>query len=167
MKTFSGQRTFLRKKTAAAAVAVLIAIGLSACLPNSASGPPPDPMTQGLYGALTWDRGTVGLRALTWSPKLAYNATSWACQMKNENYLHHQNLAYLLSTPDYSVFWTLGENILVGPSSMTYNQIEAAWRNSAPHWANITSRSFTHVGIGYCYGGDGRIWVVQEFAGAY
>ena len=166
MKTFSAKKTFLKKKTAAIAVAALFAIGLSACgLPNSSAGPPPDPMTQQLYGALTWDRGTVGLGALTWSPKLAYNAANWACNMANSNSLYHQNLAALLASPDYSVFRTLGENILVGSGGMTGNQMEAAWRNSPPHWANITSRAFTHVGIGYCRGGDGRLWAAQEFAG--
>jgi uncharacterized protein YkwD len=167
VKTHLAKRTLLKRKTAAIAMAVLIALGLSACgLPNSSSGPPPDPKTQRLYGALTWDRGTVGLGALTWSPKLAYNAANWACTMRDANTLYHQNLAGLLANPDYAVFWTLGENIMVGPGSMTGDQIEGVWRNSPPHWANITSRAFTHVGIGYCYGGDGRIWAVQEFAGA-
>jgi uncharacterized protein YkwD len=166
VKTFSAKKTFLKKKTAALVVAVLIALGLSACgLPNSSAGPPPDPMTQQLYGALTWDRGTEGLPKLTWSPKLAYNAANWACQMAATGSLYHQNLGGLLASPDYVVFRTLGENILVGPGNMNGNSMEAAWRASPAHGANITNRAFTHVGIAYCRGGDGRLWAAQEFAG--
>ena len=71
----------------------------------------------------------------------------------------------MLYSSDYSVYYTLGENILVGPGSMSPASIEGAWRNSAPHWANITSRSFNVVGIGIYRGPDGRLWAVQEFGG--
>ena len=81
------------------------------------------------------------------------------------NSLYHQNLSALLYSSDYAAFHTLGENILVGPGSMSPSSIESAWRASAPHWANITSRSFNVVGIGYVRGPDGRIWAVQEFGG--
>ena len=53
----------------------------------------------------------------------------------------------------------------MGPGSMSPASIESAWRNSATAWANITSRSFNVVGIGYVHGPDGRIWAVQEFGG--
>ena len=66
---------------------------------------------------------------------------------------------------DYQAYYTLGENILVGPGGMSADSIEGAWRASAPHWANITNRSFNVVGIGYVRGPDGRIWAVQEFGG--
>ncbi len=85
--------------------------------------------------------------------------------MSNANSLYHQNLSALLSSSDYTAYYTLGENILVGPGSMSPASIEAAWRNSAPHWANISNGSFNVVGIGYTRGPDGRIWAVQEFGG--
>jgi uncharacterized protein YkwD len=85
--------------------------------------------------------------------------------MASVNSLYHQNLGALLAGPDYNYYYTLGENILVGPGSMSPNAIETAWRNSPPHWANITSRSFNVVGIGYYRGPDGRLWAVQEFGG--
>ena len=34
-----------------------------------------------------------------------------------------------------------------------------------PHRANIMSRSFNVVGIGWYWGPDGRLWAVQEFGG--
>jgi uncharacterized protein YkwD len=166
VKTFSVQ-TLLKKKTAAVAMAALIAIGLSACgLPNSASGPPTsDPYLVRLYNAMNYDRIGSGAPALTWSPKLSSNAGNWSWQMSHDNTLYHQNLALLLASPDYVVWRTLGENIMVGPGTMSADSIEAAWRGSPPHWANITSRAFTHVGIGYYRAPDGRIWAAQEFAG--
>ena len=71
----------------------------------------------------------------------------------------------ILNSPEYAGYYTLGENILVGPGGMSADGIEGAWRASAPHWANITNRSFNVVGIGYVRGPDGRIWAVQEFGG--
>ena len=167
MKTFSAKKSFLGKKTAAVVVAVLIAIGLSACgLPNTASGPPTsDPYLVNLYNAVNYDRAMAGLPGLAWSPKLSNNAGNWAWQMAHDNTLYHQNLGMLLADPSYVIWRTLGENILVGPGTMSANSMEGAWKGSPPHWANISSRAFDHVGIGYFRSGDGRIWAVQEFAG--
>jgi uncharacterized protein YkwD len=166
VKTFSA-KTLLKKRTAAIAVAAIFAIGLSACgLPNSSSGPPTtDPYLVNLFNAVNYDRMSAGLPAFTWSPKLSNNAGNWAWQMAHDNSLHHQNLAYLLTDPSYVVFRTLGENILVGPGNMSANSVEGAWRSSPPHWANISSRAFNLVGIGYWRDPDGRLWAAQEFAG--
>jgi uncharacterized protein YkwD len=159
-------KTLLGRKTAAIACTALIVFGLSACsLPDTSSTPPSDPFTNGLYNAMNYDRVAAGLPPLTWSPKLANNAGSWAWQMMHANSLYHQNLSALIYSPDYANYRTLGENIIVGPGSMSSNSIEGAWRNSPPHWANISSRAFNVVGIGYVRGPDGRIWAVQEFGG--
>jgi uncharacterized protein YkwD len=159
-------KTLLGRKTAALACTALIMFGLSACgFANTSSTPPSDPFTDQLYNALNYDRVGAGLPALTWSPKLANNAGTWAAQMAGANSLYHQNLSALIYSPDYTAFRTLGENILVGPGSMTAVQIEGAWRASPPHWANITNPAFNVVGIGYVRGPDGRIWAVQEFGG--
>ena len=85
--------------------------------------------------------------------------------MSRAGSLYHQDLSALISSPDYAGYYTLGENILVGPGSMTGTQMEGAWMASAPHRANITSRSFNIVGIGYVRGPDGRLWAVQDFGG--
>jgi len=144
----------------------VIGVGLTGCFPDR--GAPPassDPFATELYNRLNYDRATVGLGPLTWSPKLANNAGSWAWQMAAANSLYHQNLGALLANRDYDAYYTLGENILVGPGNMSPASIEGAWRNSPPHWSNIASRSFNVVGIGYVRGPDGRLWVVQEFGG--
>jgi uncharacterized protein YkwD len=53
----------------------------------------------------------------------------------------------------------------VAPSGYTPGQIEAAWRGSSAHWANITNGAFNYIGIGYFRASDGRIWAVQDFGG--
>jgi uncharacterized protein YkwD len=157
-------KKLLGRKTAAVLLMGAVAIGLTGCFADTGA-PPADPMTNQLYNALNYDRATVGLPPLTYSPKLANNAGNWAWQMMVQNSLFHQNLGAVLNSSDYNAYYTLGENILVGPGSMSPASIEGAWRNSAPHWANITSRSFNVVGIGIVHGPDGRIWAVQEFGG--
>lgn len=158
-------RNFLGKKTAAIACAAVLAFTLAGCFPDTSNTPPSDPTTYQLYTQLNADRQANGLPTLAWSPKLANAAGTWANEMANENSLHHQDLTALLFSPDFGGYYTLGENILVGPGSMTAASMEGAWRNSPPHWANITSRNFNIVGIGYFRGPDGRIWAVQDFGG--
>ena len=158
-------KRLLGRKTAAIVLMGVVGLGLTGCFPDTSSTPPSDPFVNELYNRMNNDRASVGLGPLTWSPKLANNAGWWAHQMSNANSLYHQNLSALLYSNDYTVYYTLGENILVGPGSMSPASIEAAWRGSAPHWANITSRSFNVAGIGVYRGPDGRIWAVQEFGG--
>jgi uncharacterized protein YkwD len=156
----------LGRRTAAIVLMMgVIGIGLTGCFPDTSATPPKDPFINELYNRLNYDRATVGLGPLTWSPKLANNAGTWAYQMATVNSLYHQNLGALLASADYNPYYTLGENILVGPGSMNAASIGGAWRSSPPHWANITSRSFNVVGIGVVRGPDGRIWAVQEFGG--
>jgi uncharacterized protein YkwD len=156
-------KTFVGRKTAAVMLMGVISLGLTGCFADTSTTPPSDPLTNGMFNALNYDRVMAGLPALTWSPKLANNAGTWAYQMATDNSLHHQNLSALITTSDFANYRGLGENILVGPGNLTANQMEAAWKASPPHWANISNRSFNVVGIGYVYGPDGRIWAVQEF----
>jgi uncharacterized protein YkwD len=158
-------KSLLGRKTAAIVLMGAVGLGLTGCFPDTSATPPSDPFVNELYNRMNSDRASVGLPPLTWIPKLANNAGSWAWQMATANSLYHQNLSAVLSGSDYDAYYTLGENILVGPASMSPATIEGAWRASAPHWANITSRSFNVVGIGYVRGPDGRIWAVQEFGG--
>jgi uncharacterized protein YkwD len=159
-------KNFLNKRAAAVAMAAVIALGLSSCgFANTSSTGPSDSYTAGLYNALNADRAANGLPRLTWSPKLANLAGSWAHTMSNANTLYHQNLSVLISSPTYAGYRTMGENILVGPGNMSPGSMEAAWMASPPHRANILSGAFNIVGIGYYRGPDGRIWAVQEFGG--
>jgi uncharacterized protein YkwD len=159
-------KRFLSKRSAAVVVTLLIALGLSSCgFANTSSSPPSEPYNAALLTALNNDRAANGLPALTWSPKLSNQAGTWAANMAAWNTLYHQNLGALINSPDYSGYYTLGENIMVGPGSLSPAAVEAAWMNSPAHKANILSRSFNIVGIGYVRGPDGRIWAVQDFGG--
>jgi uncharacterized protein YkwD len=158
-------KRFLSRKVLVVTVLAVVGLGLTGCMPDTSASPPSDGYTNALYNAMNRDRASVGLPPLTWSPKLAINAGGWAGIMAQAGTLYHQNLGGLLYQPLYAPYYTLGENILVGPADMSADSVEAAWRASAPHWANITSRSFNVVGIGVVRGPDGRIWAVQEFGG--
>jgi uncharacterized protein YkwD len=159
-------KQFLSKRAAAVVMTVIVGFGLTACgFANTSSAGPADGYKRGLFNALNYDRVMNGLPQLTWSPKLENAAGTWAHQMSNANTLYHQNLGALISSPDYVGYYTMGENILVGPGGMAPNSVEGAWMASAPHRANILSGAFNIVGIGYYRGPDGRLWAVQDFGG--
>jgi uncharacterized protein YkwD len=164
------------RKTAAAIVVVgAVGLGLTGCLPAkpapapaaaASSASPAGGVVTDIYNAVNRDRASVGLPGFAYNGTLANNAANWARQMASANSLYHQNLSGLLGSGGYGGFFTLGENILVGPSSMSGATIESQWRGSAPHWANITNRSFNQIGIGTFVDGGGRVWAVQEFGGS-
>jgi uncharacterized protein YkwD len=114
--------TKIRKRAAILVMAAVIAIGATACLPTT--GPDPDnPYQNMLLQAMNRDRAANGLPRLTWSPKLSILAMDWANQMARANNLYHQDLGAVLNRGDYGEFWTLGENILVGPGNMPIEQM--------------------------------------------
>jgi uncharacterized protein YkwD len=166
-------KTLLSRKAVAVVFALLVGVGVAACAPpppapapsSSASGGPSDSFESQLLQAVNADRASQGLPAFQWNEGLGGKAAAWAQQMAAANSLYHQNLSALLGDPCCSGFHTLGENIMQGPGSMSAGSIEAAWRGSAAHWANITNRAFNYIGIGYYRGPDGRIWAVQDFGG--
>ena len=159
-------KALLSKRAAAVAMTAIVGLGLTSCgFANTSSSGPRDSYQAGLFNALNYDRVMNGRPQLTWSPKLANAAGTWAHQMSNANSLYHQNLGALINSPDYAGYYTMGENILVGPGSMSPNSMEGAWMASAPHRANILSGSFNIVGVGYYRGPDGRLWAVQDFGG--
>ncbi len=104
-------------------------------------------------------------RSWRWNNQLAGLASNWAAHLAAANGgLVHQNLLSVLYSPGYEGYMTLGENLLVGPEAMNPDTMEAAWKASPGHWANILRGSFTSVGVGYAYS-NGKIWVAVEFGG--
>jgi uncharacterized protein YkwD len=158
-------RTMVGKKAGVIAVAVLVSFGLTSCFADTSATGPTDPTLAGMYQLLNQDRAANGLPALTWSPKLQNLAGAWAHQMADVNTLYHQDLGGVISSSDFANYYTLGENILVGPGTLTPAQMETAWMNSAGHRANILSGNYNIVGIGLVHGPDGRIWAVVDFGG--
>ena len=53
--------------------------------------------------------------------------------------LVHQDIG---STINGTSFFTMGENILVGPAGYSPDQMETAWMNSPTHRANILNGAF-------------------------
>jgi uncharacterized protein YkwD len=156
----------LKRRVALVAVAAAIALGASACgFANISATPPSDAVQNGVLQAMNSDRQANGVPALQWSPKLANTAGSWAANEARVNNMYHQDLSSLLYSADYSGWYTLGENLLVGPGNMSVAQMESAWMNSPAHRTNILNRSFNAAGVGFVQGGDGRLWVVVDFGG--
>jgi uncharacterized protein YkwD len=157
--------TLVRKRVGVVVVAAIVALGSTACFPDTSSTGPSDPTLAAMYQALNADRAANGLGGLTWSPKLTNLAGTWAHSMAATGILGHQNLAGIVGQGDFAPYWAMGENILVGPGNMSAGEMEAAWMNSSAHRANILSGNYNVVGIGVFHGGDGRAWAVVDFGG--
>jgi uncharacterized protein YkwD len=155
--------TVLRKRTAVIIMAAAIGIGATACLPDT--GPPPtaDGWQRALYDSVNQDRANNGLAPLTFSPKLSVLAGGHSCDMQRAGVLYHSNLGATMNGPDFAAFWSLGENIVVAPSSMSPQEIEGYWMGSSTHRANILNPNFNVVGMAACFGPDGRVWASEEF----
>jgi uncharacterized protein YkwD len=158
-------RTRVRRGVAVALMMGLIGIGTTACFPVTSASPPADPYLAAVYNAMNYQRALNGVPGLVHSPKLTNLAGSWSWQMAQDGWLRHQNLSAILYSPDFAAFYTLAENIIVAPGHYSANQLVASWMASAPHRANILSRSFNVVGVGMVRGPDGRIWATVNFGG--
>ena len=156
--------TRLKKRAAVLVMAAVVGFGATGCLANS--GPDPaDPYQNMLLHAMNRDRAANGLPPFTWSPRLSTLAYDWSTEMARSGVLRHQNLGALMAQSDYAAFWTLGENILVGPPGMPIEAMESTWMNSPGHRANILSPNFNVVGLAFVSGPDGRIWATVDFGG--
>ena len=116
--------------------------------------PPPQPGPPGLEGqilaAMNADRAANGIGPLGWHGGLAGFAQNWANWMAQNGSLTHQSLSPMFSLG----LSTVGENILVGPSSMSAGAMETAWMNSPGHRENILNGAFSFAGIGAAVSGD-------------
>jgi uncharacterized protein YkwD len=148
---------------------------LAACQPQatkvaatSTCGPsaPDNSITQQIFDGVNSDRAANGLGPLSWNPQLACLAQDHSNWMATTGSFTHRDLSATIRQPDYSGYASLGENILVGPNTMTGAQMEAAWMNSPGHRANILSPNFDSIGIAVGWSPDGRIWATQNFGRA-
>lgn len=108
------------------------------------------------------ERAKAGLGALTSDALLDKVAMAKVKDMSNNNYFDHQSPTY--GSPfdmmkQFGVTYSYaGENIAKGQK--TPQEVVTAWMNSAGHRANILSKNFTQIGVGYYNG----YWA-QEFIG--
>jgi uncharacterized protein YkwD len=149
-------------------VAAVVAISLSAagCLSdNTGSVGPEQPFADSIFRELNAARRANGLPELGYSPRLGFDAGDWAWKMSQSGQFVHQDLGALLFNPDHGAYRTLGENILMGPWYMNAQYIVSLWMGSPPHRANILSRDFNVVGVGFANRSDGSVWISVVFGG--
>ena len=141
-----GRTQLLAVLVVAAAVAGLVAIARPARADAASS----------LVGLTNQARAGAGLPGLATSGDLTAVASRQAANMARSNVLAH--------TPGLAsavCCWVnLGENVGYGASA---SSIHAAFMASAAHRANILSRSYTQVGVGYATDARGTLWVSEVF----
>ncbi len=104
-------------------------------------------------------RSEQGLAPLAIDTELVTASRQWAVQLSQNGVLSH--------APDLSVGVTsqwakLGENVGVADSDQ-FDQLFNAFVNSPSHYANLVDASFTHIGTGVVYDGNGRMWTTHRF----
>lgn len=111
------------------------------------------------------ERKKNGLTALTLSSKLTSIANTKAKDMAVNKYFSHNSPTY--GTPfemlqKFGVkYKSAGENIAAGQK--TPAQVMDSWMNSSGHRANILSKNYTELGVGFYAGGSYDTYWVQLF----
>ena len=104
-------------------------------------------------------RSSRGVPALAREASLDGAAAGWARELATSGVLRHSSLPQQLLGKPWSA---VGENVGFGATSVV---IHDALVNSAGHLANIVSPNFTRLGVGAAVDVNGRLWVVELFAG--
>ena len=120
-----------------------------------------------IVGCTNSARLSRGLQALRRSSVLRHAARYHAHNMLRYDFFRHDDV--FGQTPAdrvarfgrRGVFEWVGENIAVGYWSAS--QVCRAWMGSQEHRANILSRHFTMIGVGYARAAGGRTYFVQDF----
>lgn len=111
------------------------------------------------------ERSKAGLKPLQMDWELQRVARTKSCDMANKGYFSHQSPTY--GSPfdmmkQFGVnFKSAGENIASGQRSAS--EVMQSWMNSSGHRANILNTSYTHIGVGYCKGGQMGTYWTQQF----
>ena len=113
------------------------------------------PAQQGVKNALNRDRRLQGLSTLTTQADAQAKAQAWAQRLASEGRLYHSTLRDGIRTRACS----LGENIGYGSSAAG---VQASYMTSPTHRANILSRKWNGVGVGYAKRGS-VVYTVQVF----
>jgi len=107
------------------------------------------------------ERSKAGLKPLQMDWELQRVARTKSCDMAQKNYFSHQSPTYGSPFDMMKQFGinykSAGENIASGQT--TPAEAMEAWMNSSGHRANILNTTYTHIGVGYCTGGQyGHMW---------
>jgi uncharacterized protein YkwD len=139
-------------------VALLVALGATACLGPDDGGSPP-----GVAAQINAQRGAHGMPDLAQDGQLDALAQVWADHLAAVGGLEHQNLGALLSWNVMSAWRGVTENLYQGPGGVTNGQVVNTWMGSPPHAANILDGGVNSVGVGIAHDGAGRTYVVADF----
>ena len=110
------------------------------------------------------ERSKVGLKPLQMDWQLQRVARTKSCDMAQKGYFSHASPTYgspfdMMKQFGIS-FKTAGENIASG--QRTAEEVMKSWMQSSGHRANILKPDYTHIGVGYCAGGQyGHMWTQQ------
>jgi uncharacterized protein YkwD len=98
-----------------------------------------------------------GLKPLVLNDGISKVSQAWSQEQANRGAMQH-NPDYAFQIP---AGWnSAGENVAMG---QRYEDVVAAWMNSAGHRANILG-DYTDIGIGYYVDANGTTWFTQNFA---
>ena len=139
-------------------VAILAFVGV-ACAPP---GSPGSGYTGDVVSAVNQDRAAAGLGPLTWDTQLSLYSGAWANHLAATGSMVHSDLAAIMRLPYMTAWWTLGENLALGPG-MSGAAVEDLWMGSSGHRANILNPNFNHIGVAATLDSSGRWWYVAEF----
>ncbi len=110
------------------------------------------------------ERAENGLAPLKVDGELSKVAREKSKDMSTNKYFDHNSPTYGSPFDMMKKFGityrTAGENIAMGQRTPT--EVVNAWMNSSGHRANILSKNFTHIGVGY--DANGHYWT-QQFIG--
>jgi uncharacterized protein YkwD len=112
-----------------------------------------------LFARTNGVRSARGVAPLARDGSLDSAANGWARELATSGTLRHSTLPQQLIGNPWS---TLGENVGFGATSAV---IHEALVNSAGHLSNIVGASYTRIGVGAATDVNGRLWVVELFAG--
>ncbi len=124
-----------------------------------------DATSAAIFNLTNQSRAAAGLPGLAVNGQLTCLAQGWSQHMAATGSFAHRDLGAVINSPGYAgVYRTLGENILLGPASMSADAMHTAWMNSPGHRANILSGAYSSMGIGLAYTG-GQVYATENFGG--
>jgi len=144
--------------------------------PSVSAAPTPSPSTaptsglseleQKMVDLVNGERAKAGLSPLKVNIKLTQMARAKSQDMIANNYFAHNSPTYgspfdMMKTFGIT-YRTAGENIAMNRSM---ENAHTALMNSPGHRANILGASYTQIGIGIVSGGNGSLYISQEFIG--
>jgi len=147
--TATRRRARLRRRLLLLLVVPLLAVGLTACQPNSAQ--------EQVRAAVNESRRASRLPELRDDWIVRSKAQAWADHLAQAGSLSHSKLSDGLG----ALPWTaVAENVGYGGSIAA---VHDQFMRSSGHRANILDRRWDVMGAGHAVGRDGRVYVVHVF----